>query len=402
MKSFEEQLEQESVGWVDAGLIAPEQRTRLLERHPPKSGGAQRFLAILLTIGGALFVVGVSLVIKANWASIGDWVKIGGLVALLVGSYALGWRLKVAPGHYPKTGDACFMAGAVLFLLGIALVSQIFHINSRPANGALLWWVGIAAVPWLTRAKGAQFVSVVAGLTWLTMELTARDSWLSLFPTDHYWDGSRISMVALAAFLVGLLLVAVGLGLRVGAHEDFSGLHEKIGLLLANWSLYVLGFAWSKYHWTSQTVHAARLAPVIFLGVLAALSTGWAVLRNRSDVRALAWYVAPALVPVGANLCGFDLRDSGWLWGGLSCLALFWLNLGMIRVGLATGRVGWINLGMAGIALNVVTRYFLLFGTMLEGGVFFIVTGLLVLGLGFYLERKRRVLVATVRKEVAS
>lgn len=83
----------------------------------------------------------------------------------------------------------------------------------------------------------------------------------------------------------------------------------------------------------------------------------------------------------------------------MSCAALFLLNIGMIRTGLATGRESWINLGMTFIALNVVTRYFLLFGTMLQGGVFFIVTGLLIIGLGWYLERKRRALVGTVRKE---
>ena len=167
MKTFEERLDTESAAWVADGLIAAEQRARLIARHPVRAGGAQRFLAILLMIGAALFAVGVSLVIKSNWAAIGDWVKIGGLIALLAGTYVLGWRLKESPGNFPRMGDACFMAAAVFFLLGIALVSQIFHINSRPANGVLLWWVGIVALPWLTRAKGMQMVSVVAGLTLL-------------------------------------------------------------------------------------------------------------------------------------------------------------------------------------------------------------------------------------------
>ena len=402
MKSFEERLETESAAWVADGVIAAEQRPRLLARHPVRAGGAQRFMAILLMIGAALFAVGVSLVIKSNWEAIGDWAKIGGLVALLAGTHVLGWRLKIAPGHFPKTGDACLMAGAVFFLLGIALVSQIFHIDSRPANGVLLWWAGIAALPWLTRAKGAQFVSVVAGLTWLAMELNANDSWLRLFTDRGNWYDAQFPNFAAAAFLVGAAVFGFGLGLRGGTHEYFAGLHEKIGLLLANWSLYVLGFSWSTHRWTTHTMHAARLEPVVALAALAAVGIGWAALRNRTELRAIAWYAVLGIVPVLANLFGVELRDSSWLWGGLACLALFVLNLGMIRVGLATGREAWINLGMAGIALNVVTRYFLLFGTMLEGGVFFIVTGLLVLGLGYFLERKRRVLVATVRKEVTS
>jgi uncharacterized membrane protein len=402
MKTFEERLESESAAWVAAGLIAEEQRTGLLARHPVRAGGAHRFLSILLMTGAALFAVGVSLVIKSNWEAIGDWAKIGGLVALLGGAYMLGWRLKMVPGKFPKMGDACLAAGAVFFLLGIALVSQIFHLNSRPANGVFLWWAGIAVLPWLTRAKGMQFVSLVAGLTWLGMEMSAGDSWLRLVGERSAWYEAAFNLYAAASVLIGTALLAFGLGLRSGHHDYFAGLHEKVGLLLANWGLYVIGFTWSVHHWTTRTMHAARWEPVTALVLLAVGAVAWATWRNRTAVRALYWYAVPGLVPVTAQLCGVELGDAGWLWGGLACLGMFVLNLGMIRVGLAAGREGWINLGMAGIALNVVTRYFLLFGTMLEGGLFFIVTGLLVLGLGYFLERKRRSLVAVVRREVAS
>ncbi|MBI5769967.1 MAG: DUF2157 domain-containing protein [Verrucomicrobia bacterium] len=401
MKSFEERLRTESEAWVADGLLVEEQRSRLLARHPVRSGGAQRFMSILLTIGAALFAIGISLVIKSNWESIGDWVKLGGLVVLLGGAYTLGWRLKLTPGNFPKMGDACLMAGAVFFLLGIALVSQIFHLNSRPANGVLLWWAGVAGLPWLTRAKGMQFVSLVAGLTWLTMELHASDSWLRLVGDRPGWWNAELMLFAATGFLVGLTLLNAGLGLRVGTHAYFAGLHEKVGLLLANWALYVLGFTWSVHHWSTHAMAPARVEPGLALSLLAVGAAAWAAKRNRPDLRAIGLYALPGLVPVLAFLSGWELRDSGWLWGGLACLAMFVLNLGMIRVGLATGRESWINFGMAGIALNVITRYFLLFGTMLEGGLFFIVTGLLVLGLGYYLERKRRSLVASVRKEVA-
>ncbi|HVS53903.1 MAG TPA: DUF2157 domain-containing protein [Opitutaceae bacterium] len=402
MKSFEEQLAVESAGWVGDGLVTEEQRNRLLARHPMGSEGGHRFLALLATIGGALFIVGVSLVIKSNWDEIGDGLKIGGLVALLLTLHAVGWRLRVAPGLYPKSGDACLMAGAVCFLLGIALVSQIFHLNSRPPNGVLLWWLGIAALPWLARARGAQFVSVVAGLTWLGMEFAARDSWLRLVVAPTLYHEEEIFLFASAAFLTGGALAFFGLGLRRGDRADFAGLHEKLGLILANWGLYALGFTWTQKNWLVHAMQPARLPPVFGLLALVAVAVLWAFRRNRRETVPLVVWLALGLVPVLAHLFGVELNDSGWLWGGLACVALFLLDLGMIRLGLATGREGWINLGMLGIALNVVTRYFLLFGTMLEGGVFFIVTGLLVLGLGYGLERKRRALVSAVRQEAAS
>lgn len=396
MKTFEERLGAESAGWVSDGLIAPEQRAALLARHPATTSASQRFLAILGSVGGALLLVGVSLIIKANWDYIHDWVKIGGLLALLFGSYFAGWHWKIAVGTHPRLGDACLMVGAVLFLFGIALVSQIFHLDSRPANGVLLWWVGIAAVPWLTQARGAQLVSTAAGLIWLGMELGSRDSWLRL-ATSERWDNYGYGMAA-AAFLQGVILLLLGLGLRKGRWALFSGMHETLGLLFACGGLYSLGFTWTDRYWYHHVVHGSRIEPVVALLGLAVAAGGWAWLR-REETKSFLGYLALGFVPVLAHLLGIDLKDSGWLWGGLSCLALFWLNLGMIRIGLASGREDWINLGIAGIALNVITRYFLLFGTMLEGGFFFIVSGLVVLGLGFYLERKRRSLVHAARKE---
>ena len=395
----EEKLADWSATWVAEGLVTAAQRDALLARHPVPEGGAHRFLAILATIGGSLLLVGVSLIIKANWEEIGDWIKIVGLVALLAGTYTLAWRWKISPGHYPKIGDACLMFGAVFFLLGIALVSQIFHIDSRPSNGVLLWWAGIVVLPWLTRAKGMQFVSLCAGLTWFGMELAARDSWVRLAAAGIGNDGFLFAAVGL---LVGLAVLLFGLGLWHGRYAYFAGLHEKSGLLLVCWTLYILGFTWSVESWHTLWMSAALWPPVVVTALLAIVAAGWAWLRNYGELKLLGWSLLPMLVPVFAHLCGIELLDSGWLWGGLSCLALFLLNIGMIRTGLVTGRESWINLGMGFIALNIVTRYFLLFGTMLQGGVFFIVTGLLIIGFGWYMERKRRSLVGTVRKEVHS
>ena len=397
----EEKLAEWSTGWVADGLVTAAQRDALLARHPIPAGGSHRFLAIMGMVGGTMLVVGVSLIIKSNWDQIGDWTKILGLVALLVGSYVLGHRLKVSPGRYPRTGDACLMAAAVFFLLGIALVSQIFHIDSRPANGVLLWWAGIVVLPWLVRARGMQLVSVIAGLSWLGMELGSRDSFIALAPGGAAYVHDGYPYLA-AAGLVGWAVLLFGVGLRHGRHDYFAGLHEKAGLLMVCFVLYGLSFTWSKDWFALNSMHGVALAPVAVLTLLALAGAGWAWLQNFHGLKRLAWAAVPTLVPIYAHLLGIELLDSGWLWGAFASVALFLLNLAMIRAGLAEERESWINLGMAFLALNIVTRYFLLFGSMLEGGVFFIVTGLVVLGLGWYLERKRRSLVGRVRGEVAS
>jgi uncharacterized membrane protein len=404
MKTFEERLAVESTAWVIEGLVTEDQRSAIIQRHPAKTGTPARFIAIVATVGGLLFTVGVSLVIKSNWQAMGDWIKIGGLVFLLVGTYAAGWNLKMADRHLMKTGDACLMMGGLFFLCGIALVSQIFHLNSRPATGLLVWWIGIMAVPLFTVAKGAQFLSVVAGLVWFGSEMTTRGSWIEVGVRASGYGHDEVTLVA-NYFFLGLALWFSGLGLRGTRWSEFAGLHEKWGVLLTFGSLYWLGFVrhvWRHPQRTGVTLEATSwLAIGIGVGLAGlALLAAWR--RSGPEMKSLLPWVALALVPVAGVLGVGPMGDGGWLWSALAWLTLFALAIATVRIGLESGREGWVNLGILCIAANIITRYFDLFGSMLDGGIFFIVTGVLVTGLGIYLEKKRRALLGTLRGEVPS
>jgi hypothetical protein len=401
MSAFEEKLRVASVEWVGAGLITDEQRAAILARHPAKEGSGGRFIGIVATVGGLLFAVGVSLVIKANWESLGDWTKIGGLVALLVGSNVAGWKLKLAGEHLPKTGDACLMIGGIFFLCGIALVSQIFHLNSRPATGLLVWWAGIVVVPWLTGSKGAQFLSIVAGLAWLGYEMVTPGSWIEIASRASGYGHDPVGVVAVFVFL-GLGLWMSGLGMRGTRRSDFAGMHEKWGVVLTFGALYWLGFtrhAWGTTRHGLGRFDASSLLAIGLGLLLAAVGLAAAWRRSGRETRTLLPWIAFACVPALGVFSG-PLGDGGWLWSALAWLALFVLCIGTVRVGLEAGRESWVNLGILGIAINVVTRYFDLFGSILEGGVFFILSGIIVTALGIFLERKRRVLLNTLRQEL--
>jgi uncharacterized membrane protein len=321
---------------------------------------------------------------------------------LLVAAYVAGWKLKFGEGAYAKTGDASLMVGQLFFLCGIALVSQIFHLNSRPATGVLIWWIGIVAVPWIARAKGAQFVSIVAGLVWLGMEMTTPGSWIEV--GHGLYDHDETIMQAVF-FFVGVALWLTGIGLRNSRWDEFAGLHEKCGLLLAGGALYLLGFVrhqWKYGRHDAGTFDATAWCAValgISLATVAALCAGR---RRLAELKTLGPWIVLGVVPVLGIVAVGPLGDEGWFWSALSWIMLFALSVAVVRVGLETAREGWVNLGILFIATNIITRYFDLFGTMLDGGLFFIVTGGLVTALGIYLEKKRRALLATLRKEARS
>jgi uncharacterized membrane protein len=237
MSNFEARLRVETVEWVNAGLVSEGQRAALLERHPVAAQSG-RFVAILSIIGGSLLLAGVALLISANWEGLSDGLKIGGLLLLLIAAYVGGYWAKVKPGRYAKTGDALFMVGAGLFMGGIALVSQIYHLNSRPPTGVLVWWLGIVAVPWLVESKGAQAVSLLAWLTWLGMEFVQLESWLRLVESARAADNG-ITLTAMMT-VIGLGVWLGGLALAGRRYAGFAGLHEKWGALIVCAGLYAL------------------------------------------------------------------------------------------------------------------------------------------------------------------
>jgi uncharacterized membrane protein len=400
MKDFATNLRRESADWVSRGIVSAEQRERLLNLYPDRGEPASRFLGVLSLVGGLLVGLGVILVISANWERIGDWVKIAGLLALLAGAYAGGWALKMRPGaRHPKTGEALLMVGTILFLAGIGLVSQIFHLNARPATGLLVWWLGIVLVPLLTTSRGAQLVSLAAFLSWLGMEMGTPGSPLQIVGD---WQADAAWLTAFAWFGGrGVALLFLGIALRRGTFQEFAGMHEKWGLLLLHASLYLLGFARHITDHRQDYLLTVALLPGLLLGAFL-VGTGFLVWRrNPAEARPLLPWLGLALVPVVAVLLGLDLGDGQWAWSVASWIALFVFDLGLIRAGVDLGREGWVNLAVGFLGLNIITRYFDLFGTMLDGGLLFLSAGVVILVLGLYLERKRRRLLASLREEAA-
>lgn len=391
--SFESRLRKETPGWVAAGLITTEQARAIEARHPENgAAGGRRFLAIITGLGAVLSVVGVALIISANWDDIHRWVKIAAMVLLLGGAQGAGFWLKCVRGDYPKLGDALLMAGCVLFILGIALVSQIFHLGGRAGDAVLVWIAGIVAVPLLTRARGAFFVLLVAVYAWLWIEATTNDGRLAMDTTGYTSEAFTLPFVLLCGSLV---LYWTAAWWRA-AWRGFAAMQQAWPVVVICATVYVAGFTHEGW-WSSH--QRALLSPsawvLIGLVVAAAVGAAW---RNWNAWRMLSpWLIlaaAPALIALG-GFFGMEGRLAGSV---LSWITLVVLNVFMARAGLAEGKPWLVNTAMAFIALNIFTRYFDIFSSMLDQGLMFLVSGVVVLGVGWYLERKRRSLLGAMRK----
>ncbi len=390
----------EERGIVDAEVRA---QIRAVAAEQDRSHGAVHLAAVLGGLGGLVLVLGTILLVGANWASISDWVKLGGLCLLLGGSHAAGFWITATERPWAKTAEALHFVGAGLFFAGIGLVAQIYHLDSRPPNGVLVWLIGIVPLAWLLRSRSITVMAAFAGVLWMELEGLHAGS-------PFYLPHNFISHLSLH---VGLGTAFLGLAPLLRAREsELAQTFRALGIALLTWSLFVLGFY---RHFAGATTSGSLWMPLCALGAggvaltLGArhLAPGLPALRSRivgllGGVLALTFVLVLAdrgALPRGPELQFFDF---GWWrsydlieWVGTVLAWSLWFVLGgwAVAFGTKAGRSNYVNLGVSVIGAGVVTRFFDLVGGQAETGTLFVLGGILLLGTAWLSERWRRSLV---------
>ena len=388
----------------DAGLITDEQRQKIIGHFQLKEDGG-KFLAIVSLIGAVLIAAGITLLIAAHWNEIPRGVKIAAGLLLLLGFHAGGWWLREVQGKYCKTGEALHLIGSCLFLANIALIGQIYNIVSRPPNAFLLWWIGIAALPWLLRSKAQHVLLLMAFGIWFGFEVNEHGGLI-------YCESDR--QVLLYA-LLGLVYLGAGYCLRRGVFSEIAGVTEKLGLLA--FLIFVYPLAWKHFFGWENSEMRQWFFPA--LGVLALLLSAAGLKNLTALTRQWRWTWFAALlgmmVFMGTVWFGcWQLDHAGesrhYFWGEswsylVGSLALFVFCLLQIQIGIQERSPFLVNLGIVFIALDILAAYSDLFGSMARTGVMFLISGIFLIVFGVYLEKKRRGLMrrmkSTPAKEVA-
>jgi uncharacterized membrane protein len=382
----------------EAGLITAEQRDQIIARFGLKEEGT-KFLVIISFIGAVMIAAGVALLISAHWNEIPRGVKIAAGLALMLGAHGGGWWLREVQQKYRKTGEALQFLGSALFLANIALIGQIYHLESRTPNAFLLWLFGLAALPWLLRSK-AQFVLFLAAFCiWFGCEINERDSLI------YFSNESQV----LAYALLGVNFIGAGYLLRRTSFCDFAPVAEQLGAL--GLLLFAYPLTWAGFlSWSHDDASLCRwLLPA--LAGLAVVSTAAGVRNLPGLDRQWRFTWAGALAVAAALLAAafFAPRERHWFWSesfdtvnAVASLALFVFCLLQVQAGLQLRSRFLVNLGVAFIGLDIISAYFGLFGTMARTGLMFVVSGVFLILFGVYLEKKRRKLMKQIKTAKAT
>ena len=380
----------------EAGLITAEQRQKIIEHFQLKEE-SNKFLVIISFVGAVLVAAGIVLLIAANWDAIPRGVKICAGLALMLGAHAGGWWLREVRQTYRKTGEALHLTGSLLFLGNIALVGQIYHLVSRPPNVFLLWWAGIAALPWLLRSKAQHLLALLAFGLWFGIEVNQNDSPIRL----------RDECQVLAYSLMGLVYVGFGYVLRRSAFPSFAKVTERLGLLAL--LTFAFPLTWQGF---LDDYHHAVTGSYWILPVLASVATALVALgaKNLELERQWRWTWGLTLAVTAGLLVAafFAPHERVWGWhnnftptNAFAALVLFVFCLLQIQVGLQERSTFLVNLGILFVALDIIAAYIGLFGTMARTGLMFVVSGVFLILFGIYLEKKRRKLMKQIKAAYA-
>jgi len=389
-------IEREGPRWVEAGIVTPEQVRSIAGLYDDKS----RAVALLPLLGGILLGAGILSFIAANWASIPALARLVMIIAAMLGFYGAGERV-LRQGH-DLTGIALIGLGWVCFGGGIILLGQTFHLMSYGAGSLILWGAAGLALAYVYASRYLLLLALAAchiaqayslgefeTFSYAAALLIVAAGWLAY----KRGDAPLLLLVSLSAAAQSLLWVASGelrflwmlvpLFVLYAAGDWLSDRELGIALqsgalvsafLFAAWAVLLAGDTW-----LFRNSEWLRPEPWPYIAALAALLavSVWGKYRQGRTAEAADWVIAVPFVylPTGMEV--------------LYMIALFVFSLQLLWRGYAEEWRAKINWGTVLFLLSTLVAYGKLTWDFMDKSLFFILGGVLMLTLGWYLNRKR-------------
>lgn len=381
--------------WRESGLISDEQSEAILNfeavpKAPFRLGiRFSRLIVVLSTLGAILIGSGIISFVAANWQGIPALGKLAMLIGGQTATYWVAYQLQFVRG-YPRVGGAIMFAGAAWFGANVFLVAQSYHLGTENPDLLFLWFLGILPLAYIVRSKAITVMAVAiftVGVSWKA------GTWVE--------DSENFFPVVGTLLLIAAVIYAVGtLHLLRERMKFHAGPYLVSGVLLAIGVTYILTFKeifndlggreLSDY----RDVPGASYALAALVTALAAVSLAVSDrLSIQSGKSLVSRFAEPGMVAFVAII--------GWLiitvpFGSpgpyvvSTNLLLIALIFGTIVLGIVNKREAFVNVGIVFFVIDLTTRYIELTVDMLDTSLAFIIGGLLLLGVGYGMERARR------------
>ena len=394
-------LDIESPAWVAEGLISEAQRQQLLARYPPE---AVRAVGLLPLLGSILVGLSALSVVAANWPALPTAARLALLVGTVVAAYAGGDYFGRRGNR--RLGHALLGLGLVAFGVSIILTSQLYQLVGYDVSGLLAWVVASVLLSYLVDSQGLLLLPIVIGAAVQAYCTQALGSFsyaiaglVALGSGLRWWRGLAgappdplvASVLALGLlwqaglwvalsqakitwfFIPALLVYAAG-----DWHPSARAGRALQGPPLVAAYLFALGLA--LFGETDQYAGLLRPPVLAYLGALAAvLAASVAGKRARGRLASLPDWLL--LLP------GFYLP--GGLPLAVATLVVLYAHAGSVLARAhRSGEAEQLTLGTVLFVVATMVAYFKLTWEFLDKSLFFLLGGVLLLGLSWYLRRR--------------
>lgn len=379
------------------GVLDASQRERVAARlgagadsHADRSG---RVAAVLAGMGAALVGAGLLYLVGYNWDELTRPIKLVLIFAVWGGLHFAGYRLARSPGNYPRLGTAITAIGVLSFGGAIALIAQIYNLSAHYPWSILLW--AALNLPLVLLSGSVLLLTIVSGLfiVW------------SFWHAGVYMESAFGARYLDEMFLLAQLMLGLALGALVASlagqcegtrFANFSGPLRSVGRVLALGAIYVLTFDFigsrqygvlSKIgspEWRSSVAQLLLPCAVAGAAAFACMTTRVSRPGGAGAQRSAIWIGLAGLL----FALHFALAPQ-WLFVTANLVLLVAVGL-LIQAGVRDGRASDINLGLVLFAGWLVSRYFEYLWEKLAAGTAAIGLGVLLLTVGFILEKRRR------------
>ncbi len=435
--------------WQSEGWVSPKNAVLILDDKRPK-GLAGRLVFLVGLLGALLLLFSAISFVAANWDEMSRLSRLTWLIIILWATFLVGWRFTA--NERPRLAEIAYALGVGLFGVNITLIAQMFHIDSHPPNGVLMWTIGALAAAALLRSKAALALTFFGAITWSLMEVVTYDAhihwpfllvWGVAFALTLWIRWSFAHHLAFASLLIWSIVALVN-----SATDGHWSPHGTLFLFIMMFTLMLaVAFVWQLKSVLTQPYGFANwleryaligLLPSLFALQIIPLKASRELYGLRSNGQDAAntllqghydWLPLASLLLIGATLLlvmawrekllrsldlGVFLAIIGgtllyalasipnifgtegwliskethkflatWVYGAAFLTMLIWL----IAFGHRRGSDLYVWVALASFAIEVLYIYFSIFNSLLETSLFFLVGGVLTIGLAFFLYR---------------
>ena len=405
-RGYRQRLEADLVKWVAEGVISADAAQSIRSGRLGEEA-ASRLPAIFTMLGALMLAASVSAFIAANWQEIPRLARLIGIIGLIAACFPV--ALQLGRRGIPWGDDAAATFATLCFGAGVALVGQMYHLPADWPAGAMLVAIGAIVAAALTGKSGPLVIAFAAMTAW---SFGRSDGWqwreihwsfLLLFvPGFLLALGRENRLLAHTAALSLSIWLATVLSARAGDHYGVSVIDGGLAISTAYMAIGLL--AWEK-DWPAAFRALLPWGGWIF-GILLCAETervldNWVVAVRLLDPYVGMTYGA-ALIALAA--LAILSRDKGRFALIAACavgltIPLMFAGLGgslsrvlvpvavlvsavtMIAGGLVTGLRSPVIAGYAVFGVSILILLWRTVGTLLGQSLFFLVAGVVLLGL---------------------